>query len=545
MSTSRLHLVFFIYGLAFFAMGLAIALEARRTTELRLARSLKYLAAFGLLHGGVEWIDMWLIQSGGLAPAAITTLRVVRLVLFAVSTALLALFGTTLISRLQPRYRWLHALPLGLALFWLINWGITPHLNPLATAQWTPASPSCLRCHIAGAPPADGGSVTWSSSVAVADIWAHYLIYLPASLLAAAAFILQGRRFDQGGDHRIARDCRWMAGAFLGNALVAGLIVPPAPFPPASWLNYDRFLSTVGLPPQVVTAAIAVLIAVFGVRILRVFEMEYARRLQAAQEGQLQAQAQALEVARQAAESAEAWNRELEQKVQERSEELFEQVRRLAILEERDRLAREMHDSLGQVLGFVNLKAKVASDLIGRGHPAVAAEELEQMRTAVQEAYQEVRQAILSLRTTPQGEGLLASLREYVQRLREQSGLDIRVEAPDHLRFPPAVEAQVIRIVQEALTNVRKHAQAKTVTVRFATEPPDGTVVTITDDGRGFNLSDVEAGRGTRFGLLTMRERAETVGGTLAVQTAPGLGTTVRLWIPKGAQHGADSRTDR
>src|SRR3972149_5100874 len=69
---------------------------------------------------------------------------------------------------------------------------------------------------------------------------------------------------------------------------------------------------------------------------------------------------------------------------------------------------------------------------------------------------------------TPQGQGLLASLREYVQRLREQSGLDVRLEAADHLRFPEAVEAQVIRIVQEALTHGRKHARACTRTVRFA-----------------------------------------------------------------------------
>jgi signal transduction histidine kinase len=541
----RLVLVFFAYGLAFFAMGLAIALEARRTTELRLAQSLKYLAAFGLLHGVVQWIDMWLLLPMPVASSAVTVLRVVRLSLFAISTLLLALFGTTLIGRLVPPYHWLNWIPLGIFLFWLANWGVAPHLNPLATAQWTPAAPSCLRCHDQGAPAAAGMPLAWGSSVTVADIWAHYLIYLPASLLAAAALVLQGRHFRGGGYPRIGRDCDWMALAFLGNALVAGLIVPPAPFAPASWLNYDRFLSVVGLPPQVFRAALAGVIAVFGVRILRVFDMEFARRLAEAREGQLRAQAQALEVARQAAQAAEAWTRELEGKVKERTEELFEQVRRLAILEERDRLAREMHDSLGQVLGFVNLKAKVAADLINRGQAAVAAEELEQMRTAVQEAYQEVRQAILSLRATAPGRGLVASLREYIQRLREQSGLDVRLEAGEDLRFPPAVEAQVIRIVQEALTNVRKHARASAVTVRFAPDPGDGTVVTVSDDGQGFDLASVEAGRGARFGLLTMRERAESIGGTLSIESAPGRGTTVRLWIPGGAQHGTDSRPDR
>src|SRR5574341_1970964 len=79
MPGSRLVVVFFVYGLAFFAMGLAIALEARRSTDLRLARSLKYLAAFGLLHAGVEWIDMWLLVPWPLASATAAALRVVRL----------------------------------------------------------------------------------------------------------------------------------------------------------------------------------------------------------------------------------------------------------------------------------------------------------------------------------------------------------------------------------------------------------------------------------------------------------------------------------
>ena len=542
---ARLVVVFFVYGLAFFAMGLAIALEARRSTELRLARSLKFLAAFGLLHAVVEWIDMWLLLPWPLAASTAAVLRVVRLSLFAASTVLLALFGTTLIGYLAPRYRWVRWIPLVLLVFWLGNWAVAPHLSPLVTQRWTPSEVSCLRCHDSVS---SAGTVLlgtgWVPSMTVADIWARYLIYLPASLFAALALLIQGRRFVQSGYGRVARDCWWMAGAFLVNGVIAGLIVPPALFPPASWLNYDRFLSIVGLPPQVFRAALAVVIAAFGVRVLRVFDMEYARRLAEAQEGQLRAQAEALEVARRAAESAEAWSRELETKVKERTEELFEQVRRLAILEERDRLAREMHDSLGQVLGFVNLKAKVAEDLITRGRAAEAGEELSQMRAAVQTAYEDVRQAILSLRTTPRGKGLVASLQEYVSRLREQAGLDVRLEATDGLQLPPAVEAQVIRIVQEALTNVRKHAQARHVAVRFVHDP-GGTTIAITDDGRGFDLTEVDAAHGMRFGLQTMRERAESIGAQLTIDTAPGRGTTVRLHVPGGERDGTNSRPGR
>jgi len=530
MPGSRLVVVFFVYGLAFFAMGLAIALEARRKTELRLVWVLKYLAAYGLLHAAVEWLDMWLLLPGTAAvPSAL--LRVVRLGLFVASTVALAVFGTALIAALAPRWRAVRWVPLGLLLIWLAYWAVGPHLNPLTTARWTPTDPSCLRCHEIAAPTeASPRAAPWVPSTAVGDIWVRYLIYLPASAFAAAALALQGRRFASSGYLRIARDCRWMGVAFAANGIVAGVVVPPAGFGLAAILNYDSFLSIVGVPPQVVRAVLAVVIAVFGVRILRVFDIEYARRLAEAQEGKLRAQAEALEVARRAAE-------ELEAKVRDRTEELFEQVRRLAILEERDRLAREMHDSLGQVLGFVNLKTKVAQDMITRGRARDAGEELAQMRSAVQDAYEEVRQAILSLRTTPHGQGLVPSLREYAGRLRDQTGLDVRVESSDGLDLAPAVEAQVIRIVQEALTNVRKHAAARSVTVRF-TRTGREVSVTITDDGRGFDVAAVEAAKSMHFGLLTMRERAESIGGVLTVRSGVGQGTTVELRIPGGEREG-------
>lgn len=524
----RLVVVFFVYGLAFFAMGLVFALEARRTTELRLASSLKYVAGFGLLHAVVEWIDMWLLLPWPLVAATAAALRVVRLGLFVGSTVLLAVFGTTLLAALAPQVRWIRWIPPALLVFWLAYWAIGPHLHPLATARWNPSELSCLRCHDGVAPAPAGPATSWVPSMTIGDIWVRYLIYVPASAFAAAALWLQGARFRQSGYRRIARDCGFMAAAFAANGVVAGLIVPPAHFGLAGVLNYDRFLSVVGVPPQVFRAALAVVIAFFGVRILRVFDIEYAGALAAAQAGELRAKSEALEVARRAAE-------DLEDKVRDRTEELFEQVRRLAILEERDRLAREMHDSLGQVLGFVNLKTKVAEDLIGRGRAPEAGSELGQMRAAVQVAYEDVRQAILSLRTTPQAKGLLPSLREYVDRMREQTGLDIHLVSSDGLRLAPAVEAQAIRIVQEALTNVRKHAQARRVEIRFEPSDGSGATVTIADDGRGFDVAGVEGARGMHFGLLTMRERAESIGGRLSVVSEPGRGTRVILWIPSAS----------
>ena len=130
--------------------------------------------------------------------------------------------------------------------------------------------------------------------------------------------------------------------------------------------------------------------------------------------------------------------------------------------------------------------------------------------------------------------------------LREQTGLDVRIEAADAIQLAPAVEAQVIRIVQEALTNVRKHADARGVVVRFGREG-DAVLVAIRDDGRGFDLAAVEAAKGMHFGLLTMRERAESIGGALRVRSAPGQGTAGERRLPGGDRngrpgHGADPR---
>jgi nitrate/nitrite-specific signal transduction histidine kinase len=841
----RLAFVFFIYGLAFFAMGLAIALESRRPTTLLLGRSLRYLATFGLLHGMVEWIDMWFVLPGfsqGAAPA----LRILRLVLFAASTLALAQFGADVIASVRPRLALIRWVPLALLIFWTLNWAVLPHLAPVPVEEVARTS-SCLRCH-AVTPPGGGAGATMSVAPAtvLADVWLRYLIYLPGSLLAAVGFWMEGRRLAGLDYPMIARDCRWTGLAFVANAGMAGVIVPPAPFFPASVLNYDTFLSVVGAAPQLFRAGIAVLIAGLTLRVLRVFELEASRRLIYATEARLSAQQQALAAVQDARAAAETWTRTLEDRVAARTQELerrsrelaalnaiaatvtssldlrtileatvdhmldlvggegggitllpetpgeppalvtrgavgadiervkgfepgavaagdvsfpdggssrpfikvplrakdrllgeltilgraggrygesevnliqtigqqvgvavenarlfqetatrrreaetlyrlgteitvlsdvgrvldlvvgsarellgadaamlslvgedrpslvvraasglrgpalmgaqlgpaqglaghvvltgqpivvddyltdarithelnaivrqeglqthiavpistrgrtvgtlvvafrrvrptsdddvrllarmanqaaiaienarlYEQVQSLAILEERDRLGREMHDSLGQSLGFLNLKAKLVEDLIAAGRTREAEEELAQMRLTIHEAYDEVRHAILGLRASGAREDLEAALRVQTTRFRDQARLPVTLDVRGPVPALPALAAvQVTRIVQEALTNVRKHAQAGAVTVSLAEE--DGhLVVRVRDDGCGFDLAAVQAGAGARFGLETMRERAESIGGALEVTSVPGEGTTVTLTLP-------------
>ena len=215
---------------------------------------------------------------------------------------------------------------------------------------------------------------------------------------------------------------------------------------------------------------------------------------------------------------------------------LHEQVQHLAIETERQRIAREMHDGLAQVLGYVNVKAGAARRLVSLGRMEQAAQELRQLEAAAQEVYVEVREAILGLRTITQGkQGLLAVLREYLERFSELSGIpvDLKVECDEAaLALGPEAEVQLIRVIQEALSNVRKHAKAHRAVVRLGVEG-EITVLTVEDDGRGFSTERSTLRGGPQFGLQTMRERVESLGGSFAIDTVLGRGTRIVVRVPR------------
>ena len=217
---------------------------------------------------------------------------------------------------------------------------------------------------------------------------------------------------------------------------------------------------------------------------------------------------------------------------------LHRRVRDLAVTEERERIAREMHDSLAQVLGYVNTKAQAIAEFLRTHQVDRASVQLGQLSEAARSAYADVREGILGLRTSLGPErGLLDALREYLEQWKEQSGLPaeltIRPEGCTLRTLSPAAELQLLRIVQEALANVRKHAAASRVRVELI-EADEGVQAIIEDDGRGFDPAHLGSASFPRFGLATMRERAEAVAGNLAIASAPGRGTRVVVRIPTG-----------
>jgi signal transduction histidine kinase len=210
------------------------------------------------------------------------------------------------------------------------------------------------------------------------------------------------------------------------------------------------------------------------------------------------------------------------------SARMRERERQGTILAERERIAREMHDSLAQVLGLIHLQLRALRGKVAQMEPAVLAGSLTELADIADEAYRDVRETILGLRVSSHEErGLFDMLRAYLERYEHQSRIRTTLETDfdEEPRLPPQAEIHIIRVIQEALTNVRKHAHATRAVVHV--EVSDGQVeFSIEDDGTGFDLSQAALDDGG-FGLHAMRERMTLVGGTLTVKSQPGKGTRV------------------
>jgi two-component system nitrate/nitrite sensor histidine kinase NarX len=190
---------------------------------------------------------------------------------------------------------------------------------------------------------------------------------------------------------------------------------------------------------------------------------------------------------------------------------------------------------MGQVLGYLKMQARAARLLLARGQTAEVDSYLAQMLAAAQDTHADVREYILGSGARPSGDSaFLPALERYVLRFGETCGISPSLEVQAGLRdeaFDPMVAAQLLRIIQEALTNVRKHAGASQVRVELGASDGRAEII-VQDNGNGFQLSSGEEGDRTTFGLRFMRERAEDVGGSVHVQSAPGGGTRVLVSVP-------------
>ena len=208
---------------------------------------------------------------------------------------------------------------------------------------------------------------------------------------------------------------------------------------------------------------------------------------------------------------------------------LYEQAQQVATLEERQRLARELHDSVTQALYGVTLYAEAAARLLSSGDMAMAADHLRELRDTAQEALREMRLLIFELRPPLlQEEGLVAALQARLEAVEERAGLETEFKVEGEGRLPLEIEEELYRIAQEALNNALKHAQARRITVSLR-QVQRTVTLEIADDGIGFDPSTALEYGG--LGLDGMEERAAQLGARLTVQSTPGEGTKVRVEV--------------
>jgi signal transduction histidine kinase len=211
---------------------------------------------------------------------------------------------------------------------------------------------------------------------------------------------------------------------------------------------------------------------------------------------------------------------------------LYERSRELTITEERSRLAHELHDAVSQKLFSLRLTAQAATALVDRD-PSRAKGELQQVARLAAEAADELRAAVIELRPAALDEdGLVATLRTQIQVLDRAHTARVTFTSRGVRALPAAQEEATLRVAQEALHNALRHADATQVDVDL-TRRGQGTVLRVTDDGGGFDPRAVRRA-GRHLGLVSMRDRAGSVGGKLTVDSAPGKGTTIEMEVPGG-----------
>jgi signal transduction histidine kinase len=219
------------------------------------------------------------------------------------------------------------------------------------------------------------------------------------------------------------------------------------------------------------------------------------------------------------------------QRAYDRLEAYAAQAERFAVVEERTRLARDLHDSVSQTLYGLALSAEAAARTLAAGEFGGAADQVRELRETALQAQREMRLLIFELRPPLlEQEGLAASLRARLGEVEARSGLatSFAVEGEKHL--PIAIEAELDRIAQEALNNTLKHAHASRIAVRLHVD--DGCAeLAVADDGVGFNATARRSDGG--LGLRGMEERAARLGGRLVVESAPGRGTRVTAEVPR------------
>ena len=517
--TDNIIIVYFLYGLAFFTMGLAIWMESNRTSEYRIARAFWLLAGFGIVHGVHEWFEMFqkLSESGAANIPDALLLNEIRIPHLVLSFLLLMVFGVRLLYSTHRRDKNENKFALAVAgvffLIWLVSVLITRWVYDPTQQELLDAS----------------------------DVLSRYILAIPASLLAAWAIVLERKSYLKQGKAGFGRDLQWAAWALIVYGIIGQLFPKESILFPSTIINSELFLEIFGIPVQFFRATQAALMAFFFIRALRAFEVERQKHLVKAQADRKKAREEAFEAQKQVQVQTEKLNIELKGR-EEMLGELLHQV--VSAQEgERRRVARELHDGTRQILTGLGLGLAAAGETT-KTNPELAAQQLTDLKKLNAQALQELHHVIRDLRPSVLDDlGLVPALNAQVRDFESRTGVRIDFEVKGRKRrIRPDLETIIFRIAQEALTNIAKHAEAEAVNVRL-TIKPSSMKLTIADDGRGFDADEVlyrNVSQRSAWGLLGIQERVALVGGFCSIESEPGKGTTIRATIPLVAEEDMD-----
>ena len=475
-------LIFFIYGLAFFSMGIALSLESMRAPRLAERRVLRPLAIFGLLHGMHEWIEILLLQGVWLGVPFPEQINWLRYALLVISFIPLIYFGLLMLVEPVRGFGFPVTILIGmLCLYAIVLLSIT-RLRP-------------------------------DLLLGPADTLARYFLAVPGGILAGLGLRKRAQQVEKEGRTDIAQRFRWAALGF-GLYGLTQIFVAPIDLFPATLINSDVFVSIARFPVQLVRAAMAVLVTVNLIQAIQVVDREREEQLLSAQQERLEA----LEQVRRDLEEREALRREL----------LRHTV--IAQEEERGRIARELHDETAQFLTALSLNLATLRNLLPEQRQTL--DLIDDLQTQTRQMSQGIYRLVHNLRPAQLDDlGLVPALQYLAEEEYKRAGLQVDLQVKgQRQRLDPLVETVFFRVAQEALTNVVRHAQCDRASLELAFEP-EQVVLHVRDQGVGINTKAAESPeRG--WGLEGMRERVESVEGQLQITSAKSGGTVVEVIVP-------------
>ncbi len=445
-------LILFLYGQVFFVLGLAIFLQSRRHSRLRLARDLRWLALFGILHGLHEWGLVFIpLQASYLSTAWVEALLVMQVLLLAGSFICLLIFGERL---LEGKFGWIRWLAGALIGIWILVFTVSTMVGD-SLADWM-----------------------YLSSVS-----ARYLLGFSGALLSAyGLYVLAHTEMVMVNGRKFHQMLQLAGGSLFAYAIFGGLLVKQGNFFPANVINQQLLEGWFHVPAEIFRSLSGLVLAVSIIRALEIFEVEVDRLIEKMEIDAIQAA-------------------------------------------ERERIGQEIHDGAMQGVYSVSLILNSMVKQVDEQSPA--ATRLAQAQQVLVQVVFDLRRYMTSLRSTLPQKSVVEELTQLAEQPRFSSLVDVQLDLAGTPELDGVDSRRLLILVQEALSNVVRHAEATAVSIHLYPEG-DNYILTITDNGRGFDLTDIRPG----YGIRTMKEQARMLGTELELISALGKGTTYKMICP-------------